>query len=211
MKKGILIIIIAVGLTDALHASPDGVKKDSTRSKPMLGYFFNVGVGGMIGCSNCSMTGKLVNFTLTTVHGIRIGDRLSVGAGVGFDQYENWKTMPLYGSASWDLFGRKNKVFVQMNYGYASGWINKAVEGYGYKKSSGGQFIYPAIGYSVHQGKLRINFTAGYKRQTVEADYNTFYPLYQPWSSQVPAPTSDSETINTTLRRAVFTMSIGIN
>jgi hypothetical protein len=107
--------------------------RDTVQNDQQFTYFFNLQVGNLIGCTNCDV-GKEVTFTTSTTHGVIIGKKLRVGAGIGFDSYYNWQTMPLFGSASWDLFGTKNTnaVFLQANYGWAQAWQNKSARGYGF-------------------------------------------------------------------------------
>ena len=72
-------------------------------------YFFNFLSGTLIGSSGMNDKG-LATFSFSTTHGVRLGNRLSVGAGVGFDSYLEWKAVPLFGSLSYDLLGKKNKI-----------------------------------------------------------------------------------------------------
>ena len=109
MKKAFFICVVIL-LSKASWAEKKTDYTDSTTLKKKVSYFFTFGMGAMIGCNACQSTGNVANFTTSSVHGIQIGKRLSLGAGVGFDSYENWKTMPIFGSASFDLFGRKNKI-----------------------------------------------------------------------------------------------------
>ena len=163
----------------------------------------------MIGCEQCRATGKTASFTTSLVQGVRIGRKGSIGAGIGLDAYENWKTVPLFGSASWDLFGKRNKVFVQLDYGYAGAWINKDAQGYGYKKSEGGKMINPLLGYRIQSGNIRFSFSAGYKFQRVFStyDYPTYniYPMYYAY----PTLTPGTKEIRTDMNRFVVGMAIG--
>jgi hypothetical protein len=165
-------------------------------------------MGAMLGCQQCHATGPTASFTTSLVQGVHIGKKGSMGAGIAFDAYENWKTLPLFGSASWDLFGKKNKFFVQLNYGYAGAWINKDGKTYGYKKSEGGKMINPLLGYRIQSGTVRIIFSAGYKFQRVFATYD--YPTYHsdPIYSSFALPPSTT-VVRVDMNRFVMGMAVG--
>lgn len=151
----------------------------------------------------------MATFTFSTVHGVRIGKRLSAGAGLGFDSYLGWIAMPLFGSLSYDLFGKKNKVFVQLNYGTAL--VNKVTTGYEYGNASntGSRMFNPSLGYKIASGNLRLYIQAGYKMQKIDM-YNV-YPVYYSTSFRSIAPTPNSSYSNTELsmNRAYFSIGFG--
>jgi len=210
MKK-LFIFILVASIAGTACGAGGQVASDSSLKRSKVTYYFTFGMGAMIGCEQCHTTGKTASFTTSTVHGVRIGRKGSVGAGIGFDAYENWKTLPLFGSGSWDLFGKTNKVFVQLNYGYASAWINKDAQAYGHKRSEGGKMINPLLGYRIQSGKVRILFSLGYKFQRVLSayEYPTFY-RYLVNDNFAPLPPSTKE-IRTDMNRFVIGMAVGWN
>jgi hypothetical protein len=188
--RKLFILLLVATIVQTARGARGQVAADTSLRKSNLTYYFSFGMGAMIGCEQCKATGTTASFTTSMVHGVRIGRKGSVGAGVAFDAYENWKTLPLFGSASWDLFGKSNKVFVQLNYGYASAWINKAdAMAYGYKSSTGGKMINPLLGYRIQSGNVRILFSVGFKFQRVFSSYNypTYY-AYPTYASFAPLP-----------------------
>ena len=206
MKK-LFIVLLVASIVQTARAAGGRVASDSSLRKSKVTYYFTFGMGTMMGCEKCQATGPTASFTTSMVHGVRIGRKGSVGAGIGFDAYENWKTLPLFGSASWDLFGKRNKVFVQLNYGYASAWINKDATAYGYKRSEGGKMINPLLGYRIQSGNVRILFSVGYKFQRVFSSYD--YPTsYATYDSFAPLPPSTKE-IRMDMNRFVMGMAIG--
>ncbi len=208
MQK-LLIILLAIFLVQSARAAGSPVRSDSSARKNRVTYYFTFGMGTIIGCEQCHATGPTAGFTMSMVHGVRIGRKGSLGAGIGFDAYEHWKTLPMFGSASWDLFGKRNKVFVQLNYGYAGAWINKdAAKSYGYTRSEGGKMINPLLGYRIQSGNLRMLFSVGYKFQRVFSDYD--YPTYYayPTESFAPLPPNTRE-IRIDMNRLVVGMAIG--
>ena len=207
MKKLFIFLLVAF-IVQTARGARSQVASDSSLKRSKVTYYFTFGMGAMIGCEQCHTTGKTASFTTSMVHGMRIG-RAAVGVGLGFDAYENWKTLPLFGSGSFDLFGKRNKVFVQLNYGYASAWVNKDVQAFGYKKSEGGKMIHPLLGYRIQSGNARILFSAGYKFQRVLStyDYPTYYP-YPTYDSFAPLPPSTKE-IRMDMNRFVISMAVG--
>ena len=181
---------------------------DTAALRKRINYFFTFGMGSMIGCNQCSGTGKVASFTTSTVHGFRIGKRLSLGAGIGFDSYENWKTLPLFGATTWDLFGKKNSVFLQLKYGYAYAWINNQAKEYGYKSDQGGKMVNPSLGYRISYGDMRLSFSLGYKFQRVFSNYEV--PIWNscPYCAFVSLPSQKKE-VRTDMNRFVFDMTIG--
>ena len=203
MKK-VFFIWMAVLLGTAACAEKRVTTADSTALKKRISYFFTLGMGPMIGCNQCQRTGKVASFAASTVHGVRIGKRLFLGAGIGFDSYENWKTLPLFGSASWDLFGKKNKVSVQLDYGYSFAWINNAAKEYGYKRDRGGEIFNPSLGYRINYGAARLSFSIGYKFQRVFSYYE--YPIY---NSFLPVYGPNTRETRTDMNRIVLAMTVG--
>jgi len=208
MQKKIFILLLVTCLVRTGRAA-SLVGSDSSVRRSGVAYYFTFGMGAMIGCEQCRATGTTASFTTSLVQGVRIGRKGSIGAGIGFDAYENWKTVPLFGSASWDLFGKRNKVFVQLDYGYAGAWINKDAQGYGYKKSVGGKVIHPVLGYRIQSGNVRFSFSAGYKFQRVFSRYD--YPTYNifPEYYAYPALSTGTKEIRTDMNRFVVGMAIG--
>jgi len=153
-----------------------GITTEEIQMDKKLTYFFTIQSGALIGCKDCSFK-KEVSFSASTIHGVTIGRKLRIGAGIGFDTYQNWQTMPLFGSVSWDLFGNRNKnaFFVQFNYGWAKAWASGLTNNY-FQKIEGGRMVSTLAGYRVKYHDLRLSFGIGYKYQSVAASYQ--YPRY---------------------------------
>lgn len=144
-------------------------------------YFFNIQTGALVGCNDCDK-GKEFTFSATTVQGVTIGNKCRAGLGIGFDSYQNWQTLPLYGMVSWDLIGNKNKnaLFVQVNYGWAHPWFARDGS-YSYYSSdpftavAGGRMFNPQIGYRVSYYNLKLSIVAGYKFQSITYKKQYYY------------------------------------
>lgn len=155
----------------------NGAKKikliEKEKNTKLIGYFFNVQAGSLIGCNDCGK-GRDVTFSVATTHGVTVGKKLRGGLGVGFDSYANWQTLPVFASLSLDLIGNrdKNALFIQLNYGWAHPWFVRN-NLYNYYTSDpyhgvyGGRMVNPSIGYRLKYHDLKLSFGVGYKYQRI--------------------------------------------
>ena len=205
---------------DSIHYTPIlvRVEKQDHRSKVFLDtiitdkkitYFFNLQVGSLIGCNDCS-AGKEITFTSSTTHGITIGKKLRTGVGIGLDSYYEWHTMPLFGSVSWDVLGTKNTsaVFVQFNYGWSKSWRNESHQGYGFESVDGGRMVSTQLGYRLKYYDLRISLSVGTKYQRVSANYE-FPTYYYTEEGLWVQGSSSTRTIQESMNRLMFSLTVG--
>lgn len=170
-----LIVLLIGNLITGVTAFAQHDDQDSL-SMRKIEYYFQFQSGALIGCTSCS-DGKQISFSGSTTHGIKIGRKLRVGAGVGLDSYFEWNTMPLFGSISWDLIGKKNVLFVEMNYGGAlASWRPIDYQEYGFQKTNAGKMYSYGLGYRIRYEKIRISMGVGRKTQLVTSYYE--YPTY---------------------------------
>jgi len=182
---------------------------DTIISDKFIEYFFNVQVGALIGCSDC-ISEKEVSFTVSTVHGITVGEKFRVGGGFGYDSYLSWQTMPIFGSLSWDLLGTKNTnaLFLQFNYGFALPWRTEHLWEVGQTSVDGGQMVYGMAGMRIKYYDLRLSFTIGGKVQALSSYFET--PNYYIDVNGNPVQGTSSKTsIEETMKRFAVTMTIG--
>lgn len=179
--------------------------RDTLSTQPYFSYFFNVQVGTLIGCSDCDEA-KEVTFTSSTTHGVSIGKKLRAGLGIGFDTYGNWKTMPLFGSVSWDLVGTKNTnaLFVQFKYGWAESWGNSHDDVYGFKSTGGGRMSDIQLGYRINHHNVNIAFSVGAKFQRVYSYFE--FPTYIYRDGEVVQGPASTATVQQDMSR----LSIGV-
>ena len=184
------------------------VLEDVPYNNKKFSYFFTLQSGALIGCKECSFK-REVSFSSATIHGVTIGRKLRVGAGLGFDTYQNWQTVPMFGSVSWDLFGTKNKnaLFIQFNYGWAKAMANRATLSY-YQDVDGGRMVSTQVGYRIRYHDLKISFGLGSKYQRVSASYE--YPsYYYDFVGTLRSGNSSSTTLRESMNRLSLMMSIG--
>jgi hypothetical protein len=188
------------------------VSEAKMQSSKRLEYFFNVQAGMLVGCNDCGKT-KDYTFSAATVHGAAIGRKFRAGIGLGFDSYENWQTLPLFGMASWDLIGNKNRnaLFVQMNYGWAHPWFVR--DGYYSNYSSdpfsgvsGGRMINPQIGYRIHYYNLKLSLVIGYKFQQILYKKPSYY---YPNCPMCDFPQQSLDEVTQDMNRVQLIMSVG--
>jgi hypothetical protein len=167
-------------------------------SKNKIHYYNSFLAGGLLGKSK---QGSGASFSMA--HGIRI-NRLAIGAGLGFDSYLDWKTVPLFGAVSFDFAKiKKNAFFIQLNGGYAWAWdIVKENFEPNYDKLSGKGMISSMVGYRISLNQYSIYFSAGHKFQRIEYSYNP-----TPWSSVPGSNTFVEEDMN----RFVLQLGFGFN
>jgi len=188
------------------------LKEGEERSSNRVEYFFNIQTGALIGCNECDK-GKEFTFSAATVQGITIGKKFRTGIGLGFDSYQNWQTIPLYGMASWDLIGNKTKnaLFVQINYGWAHPWFVRDGSYANYSSDpfsnvAGGRMLNPQIGYRIKYYNLKLSMAIGYKFQRMHYSKPSYY-YTNCLTCDFPQQTLDEVTQD--MNRVQLMMSIG--
>ena len=195
MKTSIVLCcFLCVGVS--VNAQSDS----SVVSKKRITYFNNILAGGLFGES-----GKGSGLSISTTHGVRLS-RFTIGAGIGFDSYMDWKAVPVFASVSFDFAKvRQNAFFVQVNAGYADAHrinLEEWPAEYEYKES-GGEMLSSMLGYRFAAGKFNLYVSAGYKYQQARFSYNS-----APWSSFSQMPkTSVEENMN----RVVIQIGFGLH
>lgn len=187
------VVIFLIGCNFSLLA-----QRDSTAiSKRTVSYFNNFLAGGLFG-----EQGQGSGLSLSTTHGIRL-NRWALGAGVGFDSYLDWKTVPVFGSISFD-FGKvkSNAFFLQFNAGYANARRINRDDGFVEFEQSGGKMISSLIGYRVTKERFSLYVLAGHKFQQTHFSYNP-----EPWSSFAP---QSSYSVEESINRLVVQLGFGL-
>lgn len=199
MRSARVIVLLAMMGAASHLAYCQSVVADSTQKKTS-NYFFVIQTGALLG--------DKVTFSSSTIHGIKLGKRLRAGAGVGFNSYEDAQVLPLFGSMSLDLFGKKNTVFVQMDYGWAPwAWSPGVKDNYGFDKTRGGETFSAMIGYRINYGDVRLALMAGYKHQEISMRYT--YPVYYYATWNYYPYSTNSQEIEETMNRFAISLSVG--
>lgn len=193
MKKliSILCLMTVVGFAYA---------QDSMRQS-RVHYFFTINSGMLAG----EPKGTSIGYTTSTVHGVIMGKRLRMGAGIGFDSYYQWQALPVFGQLSYDLIVvNKNALYAQVGYGWSHAWMQRP-EGTTSFSSSGGKMFNAMLGYRLTQGKMSVTLGLGYKFQAAVSQSQYWYD-----SGFVPyPPTGYGQRTEIGLERFVVTIGVG--
>jgi hypothetical protein len=169
----------------------------SSISKNKVVYFNNFLAGGIFGKTE---NGSGPSFLMT--HGVRM-NRLALGAGVGFDSYLDWKTMPIIGSVYFDFAKiKRNAFFILFNAGYSNAWRIKEEDPIFDERVRGGEVINSMVGYRIKTNQFSLYISAGHKVQKVQRSYNP-----TPWSSIPRSKISIEENMN----RMVVQIGFGLH
>ena len=130
-----------------------------------IGYHNQFSTGVLAGGEHGLITGSV-----TTVHGITVG-KWAVGAGVGIEGYERWRTVPVFGSLSYYFHPASTGMFITFEAGHGFGRLLWANEGIDIRDTKGGPMISPMIGYYISAHKVGLSVAAGYKMQRMTGHY----------------------------------------
>ncbi len=204
MKSVIIFVLLGCTFSNVFAQN----EADSIAAKKKLEYFFYIESGMLVGCNECGR-GKEVTFSGATVHGAKIGKRTRVGVGLGYDSFYGWSTVPLFGSASWDLFAKKNAFFLQFNYGGTlKTWRYTEYDEYGYQQSKGGRMVNPMVGYRIKYHDASIALMVGYKYQKITSTYEYENYFWNPATqSSVAEPIESSE--KRSINRFMISLAVG--
>jgi hypothetical protein len=202
------LIILGLLVNTLKIASAQSELSDSVEVKKKVEYFFYVQSGMLVGCNECGR-GKEITFSGSTVHGIKLAKRGRVGAGLGYDSYYNYSTVPIFGSASWDLFSNKNAFFLQFNYGGTlKVWKYDPYNEYGYQRSVGGRMVNPMVGYRIRYHDASIALMVGYKFQKIKSYYQYENYIWDPNTQRnLPDPIESSE--KRSINRFMISLAVG--
>jgi len=203
MKNLALILLITVSGFAAFsqQQSLDSISRSRIES------FIQIQSAAMVGCNACS-NGKEISFSGTTKLGIKVARKWRTAMSVGLDSYFEWNIIPIFGTLSWDVIGKKNKLYAEFNYGGALvSWRNSNYWEYGLKDTSGGRMYSYGIGYRLNYDKVNFSIGIGHKTQWVTTYYE--YPTYY-WDVNnyvIGDPTR--RTVKTELNRMMIWFAFG--
>lgn len=156
-------------------------------------YFLSVYAGGLLG-----KKGNGASLTTALVQGVRY-QRFALGAGIGYDAYQDWQTLPVFGSLSCDLLKRGNNIFfVQLHAGYSKAWNPFTNEQQISSGLEAGRLFHPLIGYRLASAKLNVSLSVGYKFQRLKYEPT---PMWWDWGNKV--------TVKRDIERLSIQMGIG--
>jgi hypothetical protein len=184
---------------------------DTVQHENLIKYYFHVNAGALTGCDNCTASNP-TTFTTSTVHGVTIGRKLRAGAGLGFDSYEGWQTLPLFGEISYDLIGTRNRnaLFLAVQYGWAHAWDNRVPFEPSLVGVDGGSLLGGQAGYRIKYHNIRVGLLFGLRRQFVSSDFH--YPTYYLNAQGILVEGSpNTVSIEREMRRVMISLQVGWN
>lgn len=156
-------VICCIGA--CLLLSSAAAQSDTVRASNVT-YYNQFLVGGGFG-----KKAEIVTLSSVMFHGVRY-KRTSIGIGIAYDTYQEWKTFPFMTSLSYEMPVKRNAWFVQLDGGYGRvRHIDSEFDTFIYN-GKGGRVLHPSIGYKLAAGKYSIYLKAGYKFQTIFYDQN---------------------------------------
>jgi hypothetical protein len=200
-----LILLLILGIAAVTTVPGQTIVQDSTGRTKMISYFFTFQSGTLIGCYDCKVA-KEITFSAATIHGIKIGKKLRLGAGAGFDSYSDRQALPMFGSVSWDLFGKNNTVFTQITYGWGYVWKPLKQQEFALVKTRGGEAFSAMVGYRIRYGDIGIALMGGYKFQST-TDYYAYSPSLFIYNRGYQS--SSQQTIRENMNRLAISLSVG--
>jgi hypothetical protein len=199
-----LVLAFLLCSTGAMAAETDSLKQ-----KP-LRYVFTVNTA-MLFCGKCSIEGSLVAMP-TTVHGIQY-KKIRIGAGIGYTSYGSMRTMPYFGSLTYNLYGikRKHGLFVELNYGGAHAWMSPFMNNERYSNTvTASRFVQISTGYAYHYEKLRLGIQTGFQMLQTERTQTLGVPYNSLWGDVEYVTPPTSMEVNYRTNRFFISLSIGI-
>jgi hypothetical protein len=194
------IAAILIGLTPWTVVAQDSL----LLKKPAREYYFQFQSAALVGDNS----GKLITHSIGITNGLVLGRRWRVGAGAELNSYLQWNILPVMASVSYDLLGKKNKVFVRYDYGKGlAAWGHYFDDMYAYKKSKAGDLYGFAIGYRAHYHQMTYSFGLGRKSQHVTTYYE--YPTYYWRFGNYVQGEPSRKTVENTLNRFMLFFTIG--
>jgi hypothetical protein len=163
---GILLVFFSISSA----AQPDTISSKVT-------YFNALYAGGLLAKKTNGSS-----LTASFVQGIRY-KTISLGIGMGYDSYLDWRTLPVFASLNFDFAHiRQNAFFIQFNAGYSKAWIRVSENDQNVYDVKGGPLIHPLLGYRIRSNQFSLYFSAGYKWQniTYEQTSNWWMWAYPP-------------------------------
>lgn len=154
-SRAAVVLLIIIISTTAM------AQRDTTLTKPS--WFMTID-GGLL-------FARKANESAPSIHmrqGVRY-DRFALSAGVGYDSYTHWGSLPLFTGVSFDFVQRPAHAFyLQMDIGYSPTWYRRKKMESLPLRDAGGYFYHPVIGYRGGVGRVQIHMSAGYKIQNIE-------------------------------------------
>jgi len=191
LRCKIIVILVITLLKVNFSFSQDSIAVEKSND---AFYLLNLGVlAGKSGGDNN------YGLSLQGAMGLKITHAFGIGLGVGFEEDNTIKTMPLFFQINGDLLKTSNTPSYYVNIGQSKVWVN---EGYG--EPSDANFIELGLGYKWQLNKHKIFISSGWKYQkfSLENEYGNNW-LIQP-DLRSFAPPAFSQKTHWEQQRVIF-------
>lgn len=170
-----LVLVFAVSARTQGLPSPSGeqtgIEPSNPQGQPVF-QFFNTSYVGLIMSDHNISTWSAA---LQNISGVGFGGFHQLGLGVGLDFYEPVGLVPVFLSYSVEIPEKSVAPFLQVNLGYASGWLRQGQRGLYEELEEGGSFFSTGVGCRVKTGSNVVRFMVGYRRQIARFTLNSTY------------------------------------
>jgi hypothetical protein len=195
----LIIFLVTATLCSAQRMPADSIVKKEGR------YFFSARAG-MTLCGACDIDGPTTGY-LNIVQGIRLTPGSRLGVGFGLMSASQRVVVPIFGHFKVDLFGKKNKLFVEANYGVGSAWAQTRDEQWWTETVKAKSYFQPSIGYSIKYHDLKIGILMG--MQVLKMVSVLSYPSYGWIADYRRGGTPNTTEFKYDVSRVMVGMSIG--
>ena len=200
MTRILTLLALTATIAGAQNIPADSVVKKEGR------YYFSAR-SGMTLCMECEIDGPSTGY-INIVQGIRLTPGSRLGIGVGLMSASQRVIMPLFGSFKFDLFGKKNKIFFETNYGIGIGVHGRTQdEQYWTETVKARSYFQPSLGYSIKYHDLKIGIHLG--MQWLKMSSVMSYPSWGWIGDYQRGGTPNTTEFNYEVSRLMLGMSIG--
>ncbi len=174
MKRSLILLILFVfGIAIAHAQNPDRSIKYFNRTEAGFGFGIASYKTDIYDGIQKSIKNNEIVISLQTINGVMFSNRITLGAGIGAEMWQNGWFFPLFGHAAYFFRPVENTFFLNANVGYGFGNRDKTGS---YNAGTGGLTFGAGVGYSREVSKrLRFLFEAFYKYQAIESTYTVYY------------------------------------
>lgn len=156
-----------------IFSLPLFAQSDSLTGTSKVSYYNQFIAGGLF-----AKKGYGSSLSFYTTHGIQY-KHMSIGFGLGFDSYAEWRTLPIFVAIGCALSSDPRKgLFIQLNTGFSKVWDPVTQNNFNQVRPEQlGRFFNPMIGYKIKAEIWSIYIMMGYKFHRIN------YEINQPWWS----------------------------
>ena len=170
--KRILSLLVLLACGTFTSSAQDGGKSLKYYNRSEAGFAFGVGdfEGNIDSLGRETIKNNEIILSFQTINGLIFNDRVTLGAGLGVEKWQNGLFFPLFGQLTYFLKPVENTFFADASVGYGFG--SRDATSY-HNKGEGALLFSFGLGYIRNVSKrLQFHCEAFYKYQALESSYN---------------------------------------